>query len=688
MINVEKIEPTGLFTNYIYKAIPLAFDESMSYYETLCGLLSYLKDTVIPTLNNNADAIIEVQDKIIELQDYVDNYFENLDVQTEINNKLDEMTEDGSLTAIIKNYVDPLCEQYQQQFNAQISAQNTLIDNQNTTIQNQNNNIGNLTSQISTLSERVSGFESLTEGSTTGDAELIDGRTSFDSVVYDNIGDNIRISDDKINKRLTKYINVNLLENAIFESGFFNNVGDIVSSDNYYSTPNHIVVSPNTKYYFNKVRKVLWYQNKTTGNTFLRADDVTNANANNLEITSPANVNYCRLSIYTTDYNNNNYTMNEIKENFTDFGKNKIKTSIANRTNMFYGRTASDGFLRQNSVNASDSYKYYGDYIPVKANHTYRISPRVRFCCYYTTDFTAQYDSDFDLNSSASAGPQTITPTSDGYIRPTVYASDYTDGLCKMEDITTDTKTYPVNALLLNDDFIPNGNALNYIKSSIDLNIKDKVLYNFGDSIGAGDGNSGIGYAEMLESIYGTHSTDYAQGGATLSKIENQEMHSVLDQIDNASNTPPDIILLEGGPNDYTQYRVTGDMTNEFEFNHSNFDITTYCGALEECFYKLITKYPGVPIVWIYTHRENTRTEKTNGEVTVNFTTMHDKSLEICKKWSIPVVDIYNKSGLNTMLDYYKNLYTYNQDGTHPNQAGYLKYYVPFIISKLSEIFK
>ena len=61
MNNVEKIKPTGLFTNYIYKAIPLAFDESMSYYETLCGLLSYLKDTVIPALNNNADAIIEVQ---------------------------------------------------------------------------------------------------------------------------------------------------------------------------------------------------------------------------------------------------------------------------------------------------------------------------------------------------------------------------------------------------------------------------------------------------------------------------------------------------------------------------------------------------------------------------------------------------------------------------------------------------
>ena len=105
MINVEKIEPTGLFTNYIYKAIPLAFDESMSYYETLCGLLSYLKDTVIPTLNNNADAIIEVQNLMTQLQSYVDNYFDNLDVQEEINNKLDEMAESGQLTDIIAQYL-------------------------------------------------------------------------------------------------------------------------------------------------------------------------------------------------------------------------------------------------------------------------------------------------------------------------------------------------------------------------------------------------------------------------------------------------------------------------------------------------------------------------------------------------------------------------------------------------------
>ena len=89
-INVEYVKPTGLFTNYIFKAIPLAFDESMSYYETLCGLLSYLKNTILPTVNNNGDAVSELQNLYTQLHDFVNNYFTNLNVQNEINNKLDQ----------------------------------------------------------------------------------------------------------------------------------------------------------------------------------------------------------------------------------------------------------------------------------------------------------------------------------------------------------------------------------------------------------------------------------------------------------------------------------------------------------------------------------------------------------------------------------------------------------------------
>lgn len=95
---IQKIKPSGIFTNYIFKAIPLAFDESMSYYETLCGILSLLK-TQEEVVNNNADLLAE-------LESYVQNYFKNLDVQTEINNKLDEMATNGTLEELIAQYVN------------------------------------------------------------------------------------------------------------------------------------------------------------------------------------------------------------------------------------------------------------------------------------------------------------------------------------------------------------------------------------------------------------------------------------------------------------------------------------------------------------------------------------------------------------------------------------------------------
>lgn len=122
MKKIEKINPSGIFTNYIYKTIPLAFDESMSYYEMLCGILDRLK-TDEDVINNNADLLAE-------LENYVKHYFDNLDIQEEINNKLDEMVEDGTLAQVIN-------EQLFTDLNNQVETNSENI----TSLQNQINAI-------------------------------------------------------------------------------------------------------------------------------------------------------------------------------------------------------------------------------------------------------------------------------------------------------------------------------------------------------------------------------------------------------------------------------------------------------------------------------------------------------------------------------------------------------------------
>lgn len=103
--------------------LPTSYLETMTYYEMLIWFIEYLKNNIIPTVNNNAEAIQEVQSVVLalqnyindykdsidsdveELEEYMNNYFENLDVQEEINNKLDDMLEDGVLEQIIEQFL-------------------------------------------------------------------------------------------------------------------------------------------------------------------------------------------------------------------------------------------------------------------------------------------------------------------------------------------------------------------------------------------------------------------------------------------------------------------------------------------------------------------------------------------------------------------------------------------------------
>ena len=86
--------------------LPTSYLETMTYYEMLVWFTEYMKNTIIPTINNNGLGVQELQDKYIELKSYVDNYFTNLDVQQEINNKLDEMAQSGELGELIHKLDD------------------------------------------------------------------------------------------------------------------------------------------------------------------------------------------------------------------------------------------------------------------------------------------------------------------------------------------------------------------------------------------------------------------------------------------------------------------------------------------------------------------------------------------------------------------------------------------------------
>lgn len=122
-IDIKTLTPFTRFCCSI-GAIPASYLVSMTYEEQLLWLCDYLENTVIPTVNNNGEAVTELQGLYTQLKNYVDNYFTNLDVQTEINNKLDEMAESGQLQPLVNNIFETLTNRINYQ-NERIAQLNT-----------------------------------------------------------------------------------------------------------------------------------------------------------------------------------------------------------------------------------------------------------------------------------------------------------------------------------------------------------------------------------------------------------------------------------------------------------------------------------------------------------------------------------------------------------------------------------
>lgn len=87
----------GNFRFWCQKTLPLVYDDSLSYYELLCKLTKFMQDAV--------EDISTLDKAYLELQDYVNHYFDSLDVQEAINAKLDEMVEDGTLGNLVSQYI-------------------------------------------------------------------------------------------------------------------------------------------------------------------------------------------------------------------------------------------------------------------------------------------------------------------------------------------------------------------------------------------------------------------------------------------------------------------------------------------------------------------------------------------------------------------------------------------------------
>ena len=195
-----------------------------------------------------------------------------------------------------------------------------------------------------------------------------------------------------------------------------------------------------------------------------------------------------------------------------------------------------------------------------------------------------------------------------------------------------DKKANGIEALTINFDFnvnetgILNGKSVLFAGDSITNAVKDskKPYYGWSGRIGSANNmdwkNAGISSATISTALANSYP-------------ENRIVNQLIDNQEKAY----DYVILHGGMNDSIAMTQIGDMTDSF--NLEDFDTSTFSGAMDELLCKAKELYPDAIIGYIVNYATP---NSTWGGYSNNNKTYFDRAKEICEKWGIPYIDLYD----------------------------------------------
>ena len=645
LIDVKTLKPFKRFIMTIGN-LPTSYLESMTYGEMLMWFCNYLQETVIPTVNNNGLAVEE-------LQNFVTEYFDNLDVTEEIENKLDEMASDGTLTNLIKNYCDPL-----------INAQNTEISNIRNIVTNVASGSPLIASSTSGMTDTSRIYVNTTDGKWyyyDGDSWEIGG--TYQSSGISNKSIDVYMLDDLLQSNFTIMYSTPLSLGSEY-AGFYKYDGTYVDNDTYSNFHYNLVNGKTYVFTGNNLSQISAIVIMDNSNNVIYASN-TSANLSNTTST----IFKCKENNLTAyiSYNPANTFVNKflmLRELNGVYNELKYTNNIP----VVYEH---DGFLlasnlASNSIqfNDADSNGHYKIY-QMNNGRSYFIDAwnYSNICGLLILDLNRNIlyaSSTSNIGSTRTEFTKSYTATTDGFIVLTTYQP----------------AQMPTSINVVNDN-------IEIINS--DLNIYGKKLTVNGDSICKGDGYNG-GYAKIIGDKYNMTVQNVAQNGATITsgtQASGVNRHWINATIsDMASDS--DYAIVEGGVNDSSLSVTLGSLSNGFD---AELDVTTYYGAFENMLKQLINRFKGKKYGYIAVH-----------QMTANYRVINDPatsyywaSKKCCEKWGVPFLDLNIAVPpfaflVNTSLSDLPENYTKNGDGWHPNEEGYKKYYVDKIVSWLNTL--
>ena len=207
-----------------------------------------------------------------------------------------------------------------------------------------------------------------------------------------------------------------------------------------------------------------------------------------------------------------------------------------------------------------------------------------------------------------------------------------------------------------------------------------------GDSICEGVGYPG-GYGKIIAERNSMEYQNLGIGGGTVAPdiyVNGKVRFCISASIKNM-DIDSDYAIIEGGVNDATYYLSDGaPRLGELTSGYSGpFDTTTFIGAFETMLRDLTVRFAGKKIGYIAVHQcaHAFRPEVVWGKADNFFLA----ALKCCRKWGVPYLDL---TSTVPAMSFFRVKYegtpelelisaenTKNNDGSHPNLAGYTNYY-------------
>ena len=184
------------------------------------------------------------------------------------------------------------------------------------------------------------------------------------------------------------------------------------------------------------------------------------------------------------------------------------------------------------------------------------------------------------------------------------------------------------------------------------------TLYAMGDSYFGGSSN-GKQYVwpNLMAQKYGMEFVNHGIGGSSVAIGGYMPMCSRISQMPSGS---PDIVLLEGGRNDFCASTITVGSPDDSNMN-------TFCGGVNSCIEQLRQRYPNALIIGItcWAHEE-TRNDETQQQYA-------DAMLAVFERHGLPCFDASNVELSGVDMDRYSFREKYSQntgDISHLNTDG------------------